>query len=146
MGTGGGYIKATYTDTSGNTKTVKSEYIKTTDDWQRINVKLLNVAMGNINITLGFENATGTVYFDCLQLEEGYLDNYNLAENSVFLRGNNWYSGAIYSIGTPTTGAPSYLTKSVKIYGDGLNYKHIAHTSYIGQSANNLAINISVYA
>ncbi len=146
VGNGGGYIKATYVDANGVSQTVKSEYIKTTNGWQRVNIKLDNVAAGSVNITLGFENATGTVYFDCLQLEEGLLDDYNLAENSVFLRSNNWYSGAIYSIGTPTAGAPSYLTKSAKIYGDGLNYKHISHTSYVGQSAENLAINISVYA
>ena len=59
------------------------------------------VVSGFVNISIAFENAVGTAYFDAIQIEEGELDDYNAAENSVFARGNNCYAGGIHSIGTP---------------------------------------------
>lgn len=92
----GACISVKYYDGTGNVKTVDSQYISESSDWQRIDLKFTIPADAISNVVYvdaGILNETGTAYFDGLQLEDGSLSNrYNLVENSDLT----------YGTGTPT--------------------------------------------
>ncbi|MDE6864320.1 MAG: hypothetical protein K2J41_08070, partial [Eubacterium sp.] len=86
----GALLIVTTNDDKSKTQGYSSNYIKGTtsaainNGWQKISVTFKtpeNVTTTRINLTL--RNATGTVYFDNVQLEEGETpSNFNLLENS----------------------------------------------------------------
>jgi RHS repeat-associated protein len=90
-----------YQDASGTAQYVK-KYISGSTDWHREELRFTLPANASSNaVTVGCEivGATGTAYFDCLQLESGNVANrYNLIENSDFT----------YS----SSGIPSFWTKN----------------------------------
>ncbi|MBR6509839.1 MAG: DNRLRE domain-containing protein [Clostridia bacterium] len=68
----------------------ESEYItKTSNEWQRISVTFTPINDGYVSICMGLCGATGTVYFDNIQLEIGDLSDYNLLENAGFENDNS---------------------------------------------------------
>lgn len=68
-----------------NNKTYESEYVtETKDEWQRISMTFTADQTASVTVCLCIVGATGSVYFDNLQLEEGGLSDYNLLENAGF--------------------------------------------------------------
>ena len=66
-------------------KLYESEYItETTDKWQRLSLKFTTKTSEYVSICMNMCEATGSVYFDNIQLEEGDLSDYNLLENAGF--------------------------------------------------------------
>lgn len=88
----GAGISVKYYDGLGKIKTVDSQYISGSNDWQRIDLKFTIPADATSNIVqvnAGIINETGIAYFDCLQLEDGSLPNrYNIVENSDLTYGS----------------------------------------------------------
>ena len=60
--------------------------ISETEDWQRISVTVtVPESTRTMRIKCSVKNATGTAWFDCLQLEEGNCANdFNALQNSDF--------------------------------------------------------------
>ena len=76
-----------YYSSSGNTYSFESEAVTETtgsNEWKRIFVTFVPVYSGYASICLSLSGATGSVYFDNIQLEEGDLSEYNLLENAGF--------------------------------------------------------------
>lgn len=63
-------------------------------EWQRISVTVQIPEVCNhyyYEVSFGLYNATGTAYFDCMQLEKGSVANdYNALSNSDFSSTSNW--------------------------------------------------------
>ena len=82
---------------SANSRTVYSEYLQGTTDtfldngWRRISVTLtLPSDIKTLRANLAIRNATGTAYFDAIQLEESSVANvYNMIENCSLERVTN---------------------------------------------------------
>ncbi|WP_160680471.1 DNRLRE domain-containing protein [Clostridium sp. C8-1-8] len=80
-----------YTDANGICQFIR-KYINGTNDWQRYSFDFTIPvdARDGIWISLSMLNSTGTVYYDCVQLEEGSVANrYNLVENSNLIYGGD---------------------------------------------------------
>ena len=89
-----------YADVSGTV--YESEVIKTpSDGWQRIMVAFDAETSGSMTVYMSLENATGSVYFDCIQLEKGGLSEYNILENAGFE--NQCAGWDVYDYGDVTT-------------------------------------------
>ncbi|WP_162920305.1 DNRLRE domain-containing protein [Clostridium fermenticellae] len=78
-----------YQDTSGNYNTIEGNmYIQGSNDWVRQELKFVlpyDTDLSTVSISAGIIEETGTVYLDCLQLEDGDIPSrYNLIENADF--------------------------------------------------------------
>ncbi|MBQ4116947.1 MAG: RICIN domain-containing protein, partial [Clostridia bacterium] len=63
----------------------ESEIIKApSNEWQRIFVTFTPSSSVTLNLCMTLGGATGSVYFDCIQLEKGGLSDYNLLDNPGF--------------------------------------------------------------
>ena len=93
------YTLSAYVNTSGMTsvgngasllfidseKIYESEYItETSDKWQRLSLTFTAKKSEFVSICMNLSGATGSVYFDNIQLEAGDLSDYNLLENAGF--------------------------------------------------------------
>ena len=90
----GSMLMISYKDSSGNIVFEKSEKINTVKDWQKstLTFNYPSNAQGDFKVYVGIQNATGTAYFDGIQLEEGETANtFNLIENSNFSYSDNMY-------------------------------------------------------
>ena len=116
------YVKTTgVSSTSGGAyiqlKNTKSEYITGTTDttvqngWKRISVTTELLAGAN-DIYLYLDSATGTAYFDNIQLEKADIESdYNFVQNGSFRAKNTWTG--TYSLATVTgKGSVGTLTGS----------------------------------
>ena len=54
------------------------------NEWKRIFLTFKPTYSGSVSMCLSLSGATGSVYFDNIQLEEGGLSDYNLLENAGF--------------------------------------------------------------
>ncbi|GFZ34395.1 hypothetical protein CSC2_49210 [Clostridium zeae] len=119
-----------YTDANGICQFIR-KYINGTNDWQRYSFDFTIPvdAKDGIWVSLSMLNSTGTVYFDCVQLEEGSVANrYNLVENSNLIYGGDipsyWSSNGQLDINDKavTTEAAPYPAgignRSFKIVGN----------------------------
>ncbi len=75
----------------------ESEYILGTTNvninngWQRISVTKEFAGAGSYTVNLKLGNASGTAYFDCIQLEKGDTPSeYNMIQNSSIRSGASW--------------------------------------------------------
>ena len=130
-------IAFSYKDTDGTWHLDRREFIKTTCDWQRVSYTLTfpqNLADNYFRIVLGFENATGTAYFDDCQLEQGAVANrYNLLDNGHFSEGTG------KSTVKSWTGQNLNTTNDVTVAGrSGSGYKITGESKYknIEQTVN----------
>jgi RHS repeat-associated protein len=89
----GAVLYFTYVDALGKSVTNYSAPLSGTKDFAK-QILTVSVPTGATNIRYGFglKSATGTVYYDAIQLEEGTASNdYNLIENNHFYYdGINW--------------------------------------------------------
>ena len=98
------YTLSAYVHTSGMTslgsgaslmfiddeKIYESEYItETADKWQRLSLSFTARKSEYVNICMNLSGATGSVYFDNIQLEVGDMSDYNLLENAGFEEDNS---------------------------------------------------------
>ncbi|MEE1319331.1 MAG: hypothetical protein UHD05_07445, partial [Ruminococcus sp.] len=96
-GTGavGATLKIKCYDTDGNTlKDVNSIGITDTQDWQRLSISVTvptNTSYFRVYCNLRY--ASGTAWFDCLQLEEGNCANdFNALQNGNFETSDYWFT------------------------------------------------------
>jgi RHS repeat-associated protein len=84
----GAVLEASYYNSSGGRVLVHSAPITGTNDWARLSVTFTVPADStstNASAAPMLRYATGTAWFDCVQLEEGNVPNrYNLVENADF--------------------------------------------------------------
>ncbi len=90
---GGAVLMAAYQDDTSTVIQKTSAPVRGTNDWHRFELTFTlpeNASSTNVTIRAALTEATGTAYFDCLQLEEGPIANrYNLVENPDFRYGGS---------------------------------------------------------
>ncbi len=125
-GEGGAFVGFTYLD-GGTWKTKLCDYVTLECDWTRIHATLelpetSTANVTNMGIMIGFIDASGTAYFDGVQLEKSKaLNKYNLLENSSF----NEASGKTtsnWTLQNCTSADGAYLnprnnTNGIQLYG-----------------------------
>ena len=63
----------------------ESEVLKTaSNEWQRLHITFTPRVSDYLGICMSLSGATGSAYFDCIQLEKGGLSDYNMIENAGF--------------------------------------------------------------
>ena len=90
--TAGAYIFTRYTNAENELVYNYSEYLDTTTSvsvnkgWRKLSATVnLPSGVSSLRVYLGFKDAKGTAYFDCIQLEASSVANdYNLIENASF--------------------------------------------------------------
>jgi RHS repeat-associated protein len=128
-GTGGAYLSVTYP--WGATTDVKmSDPVKGTANWERSEVSFSLPQSSNLTTTVTVKvvlgNATGTAYFDALQLEKGQIPSrYNLVENPDFTNDLSFWN---QNIGT-STGSGLDITTSKADPLDNNLYKMYGKTN-----------------
>lgn len=89
----GAHLLVHYKDSTGVWRETYSKYVSGTTDWSRYEVTFtipVDATSGDVIVRNAIGNESGTAYFDCLQLEDGSIENrYNLVENSDFTYGGN---------------------------------------------------------
>ncbi|WP_411681918.1 DNRLRE domain-containing protein [Clostridium thailandense] len=85
----GATLFVVYHDTLGNCNTIDgNSYVQGSNDWVRQELKFTlpdNTNLSTVKVSAGIIQETGTVYFDCLQLEDGDIPSrYNIVENADF--------------------------------------------------------------
>ncbi|MBR5489325.1 MAG: RHS repeat protein, partial [Firmicutes bacterium] len=135
----GVFLSLNYKDSQQEEKQSESEYLQGTTDigfedgWRRISVTV-EIPEGATDIQAGLhlKNASGTVYFDGIQLEEGSSYNaYNLFENAGFEvvteagKAENWTTNSFESGDGPTTEETFGGARAIKVKGKGSKDKYI---------------------
>ena len=134
-GNSGLMIAFSYKDTNGSWHLGRRSFIKNTCDWQRVSHTITfpeNLYNNYFRIVLGFENATGTAYFDSCQLEESAVVNrYNLLENGHFKEASGSNSVSCWTGQNLNTSSDKTVTgrigRGYKIIGES-KYKNIEQT------------------
>ncbi|GLC29653.1 carbohydrate binding domain-containing protein [Clostridium omnivorum] len=89
----GATIFVLYKDGAGNWQNANTQFVTGDTEWQRYEMSFTipsNATDNTVYFRPGIVGATGTAYFDCLQLEDGDLANrYNLVENADFKYGSD---------------------------------------------------------
>ena len=137
----GGAMLLVAVKSSSGWKDIVSEYVKGTSDtqinegWRRISVTFTTPSdVEYIRCMMVMMNATGTAYFDGVQLEEGATPNaYNMIENASFERITNnladsWSGTNLATQDTPSTNTKKYGSNSYALIGDGKVSKDISQT------------------
>ncbi len=138
----GACLGYSYEAADGTWTTVYDETIKASTDWKRISYtfSLPSDATGDIGIKLIIKHTSGTVYFDCVQLEKGStMNRYNLLDNSGFDYNNlNWmYDAATSADGIISSGIEG---KSVRLYGAPGARKNISQRVQINGKAGDTLV------
>ncbi len=150
---GGACLGVKIVDSESNVSRYYSEMLTGTTDtdidngWQRIHVTFTVPKGASLRVAPMLYNATGTAYFDCLQLEKNStVNSYNLLENASFEKGaDSWTayncdSGDAVSTARYNTGSHSY-----KLVGTSGTDKYIRQTVYVSGSEKDTYI-LSGYA
>ncbi|MEG0773891.1 DNRLRE domain-containing protein [Clostridium sp.] len=120
----GATLAISYKDAAGQWQYVR-EYINGTTDWTRYEKSFTlpsNISDENIWIAVEMLNATGTAYFDSLQLEEGQFANrYNLIENSDFTLWDNTTWKPLYWTSNTGIDATDYVAYDNSTHPMGMN-------------------------
>ena len=127
----------------------------TNGEWERLSVTA-NVGsdIATIQGVIAYQNASGTVYIDCAQLEYGPAANeYNMITNSSFEKGETGWtrknlstSDAAVNASTYPSNKPSVLTKAFKFNGDASVNKSVWQTIPINLPSDQVAFSLSGYA
>ena len=130
---GGGALSVFYTDSAGEQKWIDSDFTIGTEEWKKVSLTFeLPNETNTIQIYIGLVNASGTAYFDCVQLESGEVaNNYNLLQNGSFEQINNNFPQ--YWTGCETTSADGMSSSifkdekhSLKINGFATENKYVS--------------------
>lgn len=96
----------------------ESEFItEAKDEWQRLSLTFTTTESDTVNLCMNLSDATGSVYFDNVQLEVGDLSDYNILENAGFenavgTEGYRWISyGSAINFVTEDKASGSYSAK-----------------------------------
>lgn len=142
---GGAYAQVNFFGSGGPYSAYMSEPISGVKDWQRSILTFTTPAnFSSCIVYLYLAWTTGTAWFDCVQLEEGFVANrYNLIENADFTKyaGSTpefWTRNNLAATDTVDTSVdsynPPYLSDTrAKIVGDGVpgNWKSYDQTIQI---------------
>jgi len=121
-------------------KVYESEYItEAIDKWQRLSLTFTAKRSEYVSICMNLCGATGSVYFDNIQLEVGDLSDYNLLENAGF-EDDNSSSPRGWSPST-NKGSISETTKisgnrAISIQGSASIHKHYLQTLAVPNGKN----------
>ncbi len=159
----GAYVQLTAYDSSGSSlKTEYSERITAKTDtavnngWRRLTVSMtVPTNTTTLSTYLCFKDMTGTVYFDCMQLELGGAANsYNMLENSSFEKQSSnaptsWSNAGSFTIATNSSGtvldgssANGHKdgSRGLRIDGDALKSKGMSQLVAVESDANDTYI------
>lgn len=120
--TAGAYLQIRCFPSSDSSPNItKSFYIDSTNEWQRISVTASVPDFAQyVVVSCNIENAVGTAYYDCLQLEMGTNANdYNALQDSDFKTNSTWYdeSGSLVSVNSGSAtidGSPGLTTETAE--------------------------------
>ena len=151
--TGGATLAMSFVTADGKERVYSNKIDGTTESsidsgWQRITLTFevpSNVTSSRVALVL--YNASGTAYFDCLQLEKNNAANsYNVLENAGFEKGTaNWTAVNTATSDTVVTSVKNAGTQSYMIAGDASADKYIRQSVYITASEKDTFI-VSGYA
>ena len=128
----------------------ESQYVtETSDTWQRISVTFTPSVSEYVSICMTLSGATGSVYFDNIQLEVGDLSEYNLLENAGFERDTSttpdgWYASA--AKGTISTSVYASGAHSLKFEGGTSKHIHVYQPVKVPNGKNGDVYVISAFA
>lgn len=127
---------------AGASTTVKaSETITGTKDWCRISTTVLTDSAPTSPVAVAaMYSATGVVYFDCLQVEEGIgAGNYNYISNAGCDSLTNWTASPSSAVSVYTDPNSSYpYEKSIAVAGDPTGDVAVSQTINISGSAGDV--------
>lgn len=162
-GTGGMRAIIALIDGKGTTWYVSGDYLLTSTggEWERLSVTAnVNDGVRVIHAIIAFQDASGTAWADCAQLEySGAANDYNLVENSFFERDvQSWsHNGVSHGDGTwdgvmPisstqfTSNQPAALTNAYRFKGAATVNKYVKQDIQINLPASQTALQFSGYA
>jgi RHS repeat-associated protein len=136
-GTGGAILIARYKDSAGSWVEERSIPVTGTKDWQRLCLTFTfpaNSSSTEAQICLALAEATGTVWYDCPQLEKGPAPtSYNLVENSSFELDSDgdgmpdrWLSANLTANDKAVTNQKRFDSRSFRIYGGPTVSKNVS--------------------
>ena len=148
-GYGAGFIVRVITD---KTEYIYSDSITETsesvnDGWERTFATFtVPENYSRIDVLLAVRNATGTAYFDCVQLEEGNTPNeYNILENNGFTRVNSASFPESWE-GYNTTSDDVVENGRMKIIGDPDTRKGVYQDVYLANADQSDSYTFSAWA
>ena len=128
----------------------------TNGEWQRVSVTTdVDDTVSYLHATVSFQNASGTVYVDGVQLEKSDAANeYNLVEDGFLIHGGNSYTQGLYGASNFNTthgsifgaNCPDFITNGVFIRGNSGANSYIKQEIKINRPANKTAFRLSGYA
>jgi len=141
----GAYVAVKYKATSSAWATVRSGIAVQGDEWIRASatVTLPAGTSGEMVLILAIENASGTAYFDAVQLEEGSVANtYNLLENSSFDKSGGSPTGweMVNCDGSDVPVVISGEDKGMKLTGDHAARKYVRQTVRVDAKAGDTLV------
>ena len=136
-GTGGAKLIARYKNSAGAWVEEQSVAVTGTQDWQRLSLTFTvpaNSASTEVQIGLVLGEATGTVWYDCIQLEKGPAPtSYNLVENPSFELDTDangipdmWSVVNLTSNDKIVTNQKRFDSRSFRIYGSPTVSKNVS--------------------
>ena len=145
-GTGGAQLNFEVYNTSGKYTATYSRS-KQTEGWERLAVTAyVPPNTPHIQLVLNLTMASGTAWFDCVQLEKGQSANeYNLLENSFFDNGSARWEGSTGNIGA-VSGAPAGIKNAATLTGAYGENRLISQTITVNMPASEVAFSVSGYA
>ena len=104
----------------------ESEFVKgASDSWQRISLSFTPSVSDSYLVVFGMKGATGSAYFDNVQLEVGDLSEYNLLENAGFETNLGWGYHALVTLSSEEKLSG---VRAGKIIGNPDTGQHFAQT------------------
>ncbi len=149
---GEGYIQLYYLDASGNRVMEEQDIIEKNSEWNKYSLSLFypEDATSSLTVVIGFFGNKGTIYYDDIQVEEGFIANqYNIIENSDFsYPGNNTKSWIKHNTNSIWDSAATIQNHSLfRLYGDATVRKNVHQDIVIGGKAGDVfSISAWVYA
>jgi YD repeat-containing protein len=136
-GTGGAKLIARYKNSAGAWVEEQSVAVTGTQDWQRLCLTFTvpaNASGAEVQVGLALVEASGSVWYDCPQLEKGPAPtSYNLVENSSFELDSNgdgmpdiWSSANLTASDKLATNQKRFDTRSFRIYGSPTVNKNVS--------------------
>lgn len=144
-GTGGARLIARYKNSANVWEEEQSAPVTGTEDWQRLFLTFTvpeDAASGEAQLCLALDEASGSVWYDCAQLEIGPAPtSYNLVENSSFEvdtdsdgRPDLWSVNNLSSSDKIVTEDKLFDSRSFRIYGSQTVNKNVCQKILVSGS------------